>query len=75
MECVLPYLIIGYLYTLTNPDVVLALWLYRVGAIARIIHTLVYVVVILPQPARGISFWGTNGILIYMAIAVVSYFA
>lgn len=55
LENVLPFFIMGFLYMFTNPSVMLATNLFRAVAIARIAHTLVYAVVVVPQPARGIS--------------------
>ncbi|CAH1099879.1 unnamed protein product [Psylliodes chrysocephalus] len=49
------FFIIGLLYTLTNPATVLAESLFLIYTIARIVHTVVYAVWPLPQPARGLS--------------------
>ncbi|XP_055547858.1 microsomal glutathione S-transferase 1-like [Wyeomyia smithii] len=68
LENILPYLAIGFLYMLTNPPVFLACNLFRVVAIARIVHTLVYAVFVIPQPARGLSWAAGYFITGYMAV-------
>lgn len=74
LENVIPLLIAGLLYVLTNPAAGLAIMLFRIAAIARIAHTLVYAVVVIPQPARAISFFISYGITIYMALQSFFYF-
>lgn len=74
LENVLPFLIIGFVYVLTQPDETIAKWVFRVGAISRLAHTVVYALVVLPQPARGIAFWGTLIPMIYMCIVILSSF-
>ncbi|KRF99648.1 uncharacterized protein Dwil_GK25033, isoform B [Drosophila willistoni] len=71
LENILPFFIIGLLYTLTNPSAFLAITLFRVVGIARIVHTLVYAVVVVPQPARALSWFAAYGATIYMAVQVV----
>uniref|UniRef100_A0A1B0EUG3 Microsomal glutathione S-transferase 1 n=2 Tax=Lutzomyia longipalpis TaxID=7200 RepID=A0A1B0EUG3_LUTLO len=68
MENILPFLTIGLLYVLTNPNKVIASNLYRVAATARIIHTVVYALYPIRQPARAICFFTCYLIEIYMAI-------
>ncbi|XP_031628134.1 microsomal glutathione S-transferase 1-like [Contarinia nasturtii] len=73
LENILPYLFVGLFYVLTSPSVFLATTLFKVAAIARIVHTIVYTVIVVPQPARGISWFIHYLIGIYMAISVVLY--
>ncbi|XP_058818862.1 microsomal glutathione S-transferase 1-like [Topomyia yanbarensis] len=68
LENILPFFVIGFLYTLTNPPVFLATNLFRLVAIARIAHTLVYAVFVIPQPARGLSWAIGYFISAYMAV-------
>lgn len=73
LENILPYLFVGLFYVLTNPSLAVAKLLFQVAAIARIIHTIVYAVIVLPQPTRGIV-WAIHYIItIYMALAVIFY--
>ena len=75
MENILPFFIAGLIYTLTNPSVWLATTLFRIFAISRIVHTLVYAVVVIPQPTRAIA-WAVGYIIQwYMMIKAVCYFA
>lgn len=73
MENILPYLTVGLFFVLTNPSVLLATLLFKVAAIARIAHTIVYTVFIVPQPARVLA-WGVHyGIAVYMTIKTILY--
>lgn len=74
MENILPYLTIGLLYVFTDPNVMVATILYRVATVARLIHTVVYAIYVIPQPARGIAFFVQFGITIYMAVMCIIYF-
>ncbi|XP_044728190.1 microsomal glutathione S-transferase 1-like isoform X1 [Chrysoperla carnea] len=68
LENILVYFLASYLYIFTNPSAFVAVNLFRVYTLARIVHTLVYAVIPLPQPARGFS-WGVGyGITIYMGV-------
>ncbi|XP_022208689.1 microsomal glutathione S-transferase 1 isoform X2 [Drosophila obscura] len=72
LENIVPFFIIGLLYTLTNPSVFLAVNLFRAVGIARIVHTIVYAVVVLPQPSRALSFFVALGATVYMALQVIA---
>ncbi|XP_055298543.1 microsomal glutathione S-transferase 1-like [Sitodiplosis mosellana] len=73
LENILPYLFVGLFYVLTNPSVSLAKTLFKVAALARIVHTIVYTVIVIPQPARGTAWAIHYAIALYMAISVVLY--
>ncbi|XP_050329838.1 microsomal glutathione S-transferase 1 isoform X2 [Bactrocera neohumeralis] len=70
MENILPYFTMALLYICTNPNPTVACILFRVAAIARILHTLVYAFYPVPQPSRIIAFGVAFVITIYMACAV-----
>ena len=74
LENILPFFIAGFFYVLTNPSVFIAVNLFRAAAIARIVHTSVYAVVVVPQPARGIAFFVCIGATFYMSISTAIYF-
>lgn len=74
LETILPFLIIGYLYIWTKPNEIAACYLFRVAGISRLLHTVVYSIVVVPQPARALTFWGTTGVMVYMAVAVMIHF-
>ncbi|XP_025408679.1 microsomal glutathione S-transferase 1-like [Sipha flava] len=71
----IPFFIIAcFGYLQTNPNFFIAACLIRIFVASRIIHTIVYAVVVLPQPARGIA-WGVGyAITIYMAVQVLLNF-
>lgn len=71
MENIVPFLVIGLLYTLTNPSAFWAINFFRAVGIARIAHTLVYAVVVVPQPARALAFFVAHLTTAYMALQVV----
>lgn len=68
LENIPVFFVASYLYIMTNPAPVLAITLMRLFTIARIIHTIVYAVVVLPQPTRAIVFTGGHVITAYMAV-------
>ncbi|XP_030745897.1 microsomal glutathione S-transferase 1-like [Sitophilus oryzae] len=68
------FLVISLGYILTNPSYAVTLLLFRAYTLARYIHTFVYAIYVIPQPARAFS-WGTGyAITIYMAVSTLSYF-
>ncbi|XP_017125212.1 microsomal glutathione S-transferase 1 isoform X2 [Drosophila elegans] len=71
LENILPFFAIGLLYVLTNPAAFLAINLFRAVGIARIVHTIVYAVVVVPQPARALAFFVALGATVYMSLQVV----
>lgn len=74
LENILPFFSVGLLYMLTNPEPFIAINLFRAVAIARILHTIVYAVVVIPQPARGLSWGVAYGATAYMAVKTALYF-
>uniref|UniRef100_A0A1B6D184 Microsomal glutathione S-transferase 1 n=1 Tax=Clastoptera arizonana TaxID=38151 RepID=A0A1B6D184_9HEMI len=56
LENIIPFLITGFLFVLSDPDLVFALMLFRIFTIARILHTLVYAIYVVRQPARVLCF-------------------
>lgn len=74
MENILPYLSAGLFYVFTDPGVMLATILFKVATAARIVHTIVYAIVVIPQPARGLAFGIHFAITLYMAFASIIYF-
>ncbi|XP_034668363.1 microsomal glutathione S-transferase 1 isoform X1 [Drosophila subobscura] len=70
MENILPYFIMALIYISTNPDATVACNLFRVASVARLVHTLVYAVYPVPQPARVIAFASMQLITFYMAAVV-----
>lgn len=75
MENIIPFIIIGFAYVLTNPDAWLAILLFRSAAAARILHTFVYAVYVLPQPSRALAFFVPFFISLYMAAKVMCTFS
>merc|ERR1712183_1173262 len=56
IENIVPFAILGLLYIFTNPAYGTALFCFRLFAGARILHTVVYLLVV-PQPSRAILFF------------------
>ncbi|XP_037938214.1 microsomal glutathione S-transferase 1 [Teleopsis dalmanni] len=71
LENILPFFVIGFLYVLTNPVAFVAINLFRAVAIARIAHTLVYAVHVVPQPARALAFMVAFASTAFMAVQVL----
>lgn len=74
LENILPFFAVGLLYILINPDAFIAINLIRVVAISRIIHTIVYAVVIIPQPARVLSWTICYVATGFMAVRTIIFF-
>jgi len=51
-----------------------AINLFRIVTVARILHTIVYTIVIVPQPSRAVTCSVAYAINIYMAVQVLLYF-
>lgn len=73
MENILPSFLIGLLYVLINPSPAIAPLLFKVAAFARILHTFVYAIVVVPQPARALAFFVHYTITIYMGISILMH--
>jgi glutathione S-transferase len=74
LENIPAFLVIAFFYILTEPSQFLAVNLFRVFTVARILHTFVYTIVVLPQPSRALL-WGVGyAITIYMAVLVIINF-
>ncbi|XP_055609306.1 microsomal glutathione S-transferase 1-like [Uranotaenia lowii] len=74
LENILPFFLICFLYLLTGPNVTLAKNLIRAAAFGRILHSLVYAVIVIPQPARLLSFLLTLIITLYMLLQCAVYY-
>ncbi|XP_037025086.1 prostaglandin E synthase-like [Bradysia coprophila] len=74
MENILPYLTIGLLYVLTDPLPWVAKSCFVTATVARILHTIVYAVYVIRQPARAICFYVQWIITIYFAVATILFY-
>lgn len=74
IENILPAFIIGFIYVLIDPNPLLGCLLFKLAAIARFIHTLVYVIIVVPQPARVLAFSVQFLITIYMGACILLHF-
>ncbi|KAM3909816.1 microsomal glutathione S-transferase 1 isoform 1-T2 [Leptodactylus fuscus] len=55
IENIVPFLGVGLLYALSNPELSCALLHFRVFAASRVLHTIAYLTP-LPQPSRALTF-------------------
>lgn len=74
LENIPAFWILGALYLTTNPAAAWATLLFRVFTLGRILHTIVYAIVPLPQPARALSFSIPYFIMWYMGFQVIVYY-
>ncbi|XP_038208522.1 uncharacterized protein LOC119829894 [Zerene cesonia] len=74
LESIPLFWILGGLYLTTGPSAVLATALFRTYTVSRIVHTVVYAIIPLPQPARGIAFDISFLIKLYMGVHVISHY-
>mgnify|MGYP003346307220 CR=1 FL=1 len=68
------FLMVSLAYILTNPAVWFATMLFRVFTLCRILHTVVYAIVVIPQPARALAFFGGLAVTAYMSVQALIYF-
>lgn len=68
------FLVVALIYLLTGPPQHLAINLFRIYAVARISHTLVYTVFIMPQPTRALAYGVGWVVKAYMAFQSLLYF-
>lgn len=73
IENILPYLMIGLFYVLTDPRPLVSTILFKTATIARFAHTIVYLLAI-PQPARALCFFLHYAITWYMGFMAFIYF-
>ncbi|KAK9504947.1 hypothetical protein O3M35_009113 [Rhynocoris fuscipes] len=74
LENIPMFFTIALAYILTEPNAWVAINLMRAFTFARYAHTLVYAVVVVPQPARALA-WGVGyGITGYMAFRTLLAF-
>ncbi|XP_017964690.1 microsomal glutathione S-transferase 1 [Drosophila navojoa] len=71
LENVLPFLLMTLAYVACGPHPLTAKLLIRIGASARLLHTLFYAVLPLPQPTRAICFFITFSIVCFEAVYVL----
>lgn len=74
LENILPFFIAALFYVLTNPEPFIAINLFRTVAISRIIHTIVYAIIPIPQPARALAYHIAVWCTIYMIIKSAIFF-
>ncbi|XP_077297800.1 prostaglandin E synthase-like [Arctopsyche grandis] len=74
LENIPVFIVVCTVYLMTNPSLSLAANLIRIFALARIAHSVVYAVVVIPQPARALSFGIGCSITIYMAVMSLMHF-
>ncbi|KAK4884415.1 hypothetical protein RN001_000686 [Aquatica leii] len=74
LENILVFVMVSYAYIHTNPEIDTANMLFSMFTLARFVHTLVYSVYVMPQPARAISFVVANFITIYMTFKGIMHF-
>ncbi|XP_034944473.1 microsomal glutathione S-transferase 1-like [Chelonus insularis] len=75
LENILPWAISTALWLTTSPDTATVALLIKVFSIARIIHTIVYAVIVVPQPARFLSFLIAYLIIVYQSAATIYYYS
>lgn len=68
------FLFVAFIYTLTKPNPFIAINLFRAYTTLRILHSIVYVAVILPQPSRGSVFVWSLAMNWYMLVSSLAYF-
>ncbi|XP_073505359.1 microsomal glutathione S-transferase 1 [Phyllobates terribilis] len=70
LENVVPFVGVGLLYALSNPDLYSALLHFRVFAASRVLHTISYLIP-LPQPSRALTFFVGYLVTVSMAVSTL----
>lgn len=71
LENVIPFVMVGFFYALSGPQLSTALLHFRLFAGCRILHSIVYVFAF-PQPSRALTFLAGFGVTLSMAYRVLS---
>lgn len=74
LENIPVFWVVAALYVSTNPVAAWATLLFRVFTLGRILHSIVYAIVPLPQPARAIAFGIPFLATAYMGAQVILYY-
>lgn len=74
LENIPAFWVLGAFYVTTAPVAAWAVLLFRIFTAGRILHTLVYAIVPLPQPARAIAFFVPYLVMWYMGVQVLLYY-
>ena len=69
LENILPFLICALLFVITDPDIVIAKWFFRIFTAGRILHTLGYLNAI--HGLRGAGFLSSMAVNMAMTIMVI----
>ena len=72
MENIIPFVLLGLVYVLTNPAMSTALLHFRIFTASRVIHTLAYQIPI-PQPSRALSFFVGFFVNVSMVVQILMY--
>ncbi|KAL3870637.1 hypothetical protein ACJMK2_038684 [Sinanodonta woodiana] len=70
LENVVPFVLIGVFYVMSNPNPAYALLHFRIFAGARLFHTIAYLAP-LPQPSRALAFGAGFLVNVSMAASVI----
>ncbi|OCT87951.1 hypothetical protein XELAEV_18016580mg [Xenopus laevis] len=70
IENIVPFVAIGLIYALTNPNLASALLHFRIFTGSRILHTIAYLLP-LPQPSRGLTWVVGYLVTISMAVGIL----
>ena len=74
LENIPAFWVLSALYITTGPVATWATLLFRVYTAGRILHTIVYAIIPLPQPSRAIAFGVPTLVSLYMGAQVVLYY-
>ncbi|XP_070532499.1 microsomal glutathione S-transferase 1-like isoform X2 [Ptychodera flava] len=69
VENIPAFLALGAMYLATKPSPIVAMWHFRIFAISRVCHTIIYMIGV--QPYRAISFLFGLGVNISMATQIL----
>ena len=74
LENIPAFWVLSALYITTDPVAAWATLLFRVYTAGRILHTIVYAIIPLPQPTRAIAFFIPASVSFYMGAQVIMHY-
>ncbi|XP_058798314.1 microsomal glutathione S-transferase 1-like [Phymastichus coffea] len=74
LENIVPWFICTSVFLTTSPPPALAINLIRAFGISRIVHTIVYAVIPMPQPARVVAYAVGYAITVYQAYLTLLHY-
>nr|QST14973.1 mGST1-like protein 3 [Diaphanosoma celebensis] len=74
LENIVPFLVLAFIYVSTSPSEGVALAAFRIFTFSRLLHTFVYAIVVVEQPARFLAFMGGMIVNLYLTLSIMAFY-